>query len=56
MKYAKAVVGAVVAGLGVLATSLDDDAVTGQEWIYSAIAFLTALGVIWATPNETPAP
>lgn len=50
--YLKAVVGALVAGLGVLATGLDDDVVSGQEYIYALIAFLTALTVIWATPNQ----
>lgn len=50
--YLKAVVGALVAGLGVLATGLDDDAVSSQEYIYAVIAFLTALTVIWATPNQ----
>lgn len=54
--YAKAIVGAIVAGLGVLATGLDDDAISGQEWIYSGIAFLTALGAIWAVPNSEPGP
>lgn len=52
--YAKALTGALVAGLAVLATSLDNDVVTAQEWIYAAIAFLTALGAVYAIPNKDP--
>lgn len=50
--YLKAIVGAFVAGLSVLATGLDDDTVSSQEYIYALIAFLTALAVVWATPNQ----
>jgi hypothetical protein len=53
--YAKAIVGALVAGLGVLATGLDDSSINGQEWVYAAIAFLTALAAIWAVPNTPSA-
>lgn len=52
MNYLKALVAAAIAGLGVLATSLDDGGLSAQEWIYAAIAFLTALGAVWATPNK----
>lgn len=54
--YAKAVVGAVVAGLGVLLTALDDDAVSASEWVAVAIATLTALAAVWAVPNRPADP
>lgn len=50
--YLKAIVGSLVAGLGVLATGLDDDTISSQEYLYAAIAFLTALGAIYVTPNQ----
>lgn len=50
--YLKAVVGSIVAGLGVLASGLDDDTISSQEYIYAVIAFFTALAVVWATPNQ----
>jgi hypothetical protein len=50
--YAKAIVGAVVAALAVLATSLDNGELNAQECIYAAIAFFTALGAVWAIPNQ----
>jgi hypothetical protein len=55
MRYAKAFVGAAVAGLGTLATALADDHVTAAEWVGVATATLVALGVVWAVPNR-PAP
>lgn len=54
--YAKAITGAVVAALAVLATSLDNGEVNAQEGIYAAIAFFTALGAVWAIPNRGGAP
>jgi EamA domain-containing membrane protein RarD len=50
-QYAKAVVGALVAGLTALGTALLDEAVTPAEWVAVAVAALTALGVVWAVPN-----
>lgn len=50
-QYAKAGIAAVVAGLSVVATSLDDGGISAQEWLYAAIALLTGLGAVWATPN-----
>ena len=49
--YAKAVTAAVVAGLTALSTSLDDGALTAQEGVGVAIAFLVGLGAVWAVPN-----
>jgi hypothetical protein len=51
-RYAKAVVGALVAFLGGIAMGLDDGTITAQEWVYAAIAGLTALGAVWAVRNE----
>lgn len=61
--YAKAVTGAIVAGLSTLAMALQPTAeelaknqttgtVTGAEWVNIAIAFLTGLGLVWAMPNK----
>lgn len=50
--YAKAIVGALVAGLGALVTGLSDEALSTAEWLIALIAFLTALGVVWAVPNR----
>lgn len=50
--YAKAIVGALVAGFTALAAALDDDIVSRSEWATVAVAFLAALAVVWAVPNE----
>lgn len=50
--YAKAVVAAVVAGLGVAGTAALDNSITLGEGIGVATAFFVALGVVWATPNR----
>ena len=52
----KAVVGALVAGLGVLATALLDNSVAPLEWVGVASTTLAALYGIWQTPNAKPAP
>jgi hypothetical protein len=52
--YLKAIVAALIAGLGALATGLGDGSLSAQEYIYAAIAFLVGLGAVWAVPN-TPA-
>ncbi len=54
VSYLKAIVGALVAGLGSLYQALDNEAVTAQEWVAVAIATLAALGVVWGTPNLDP--
>lgn len=54
--YAKSIVAAIVAGLGSLYQALDgDQSVTTQEWIAVAMTTLTALGVVFAVPNNDPA-
>jgi hypothetical protein len=50
-RYAKAIVGALVAGLSSLQAAMDDG-LTGQEGIGAAIAALLALGVVRAVPNS----
>ncbi|MGW9196043.1 hypothetical protein [Micromonospora chersina] len=50
--YAKAIVGAAVAGLTALGAALTDDQVTTVEWVGVAVATLAALGVVWAVPNK----
>lgn len=52
--YAKAVVGALVAGLTALATALADGNVTAAEAVTCVVAALVALGAVWATPNQPP--
>lgn len=58
-KYAKAVVGALVAGLTALGTALTPDAgtqavqVTPAEWVVVTVATLVALGAVWRVPNGT---
>lgn len=54
LPYLKAFVGALVAALSVLATSLDNGELNAQEVIYALIAFLTAFGAVWAVPNKDP--
>jgi hypothetical protein len=53
LKYAKAIVAAVVAGGGVLSTALIDDKVTASEWVAVGLAFLAGLGITYAIPNRT---
>lgn len=52
--YLKAIVGALIAGLGSLYQAADAGGVSAQEWIATAIATLTALGVVWGIPNIDP--
>lgn len=54
MKYAKAIVGALIAGLSSLQASFDGG-VTAQEWTACAVAALAALAAVWAVPNATAA-
>jgi hypothetical protein len=54
-KYWKAIVAAVVAGVGAISTALADDTITAAEGWATLIAVLGALGFTWAVPNK-PAP
>lgn len=53
-EYAKAIVGAVVAGLTALATAFDAEGVTGAEWVGIAVVALSTFGSVFATPNTDP--
>lgn len=54
--YAKAVTGAVVAGLAALLPAVEDgNGVSAGEWIATVIAFLVGLGAVYAVPNRTRA-
>jgi hypothetical protein len=51
--YAKAVAGAVVAGLTALLPAIQDgNGVSAAEWIVVAIAVLGGLGIVYAVPNR----
>ena len=52
--YLKAFVAALVAALGSLYQALDDNTVTGQEWVAAILAGLVALGAVWGVPNLDP--
>lgn len=50
--YAKAITGAIVAGLASAQQALlDDSAISSAEGVGIAIATLTALALVWAIPN-----
>lgn len=51
--YAKAIIGAIIAGLGALTTALaDKNGVSAYEWVTVALAFFIALGGVAVTPNQ----
>ena len=54
MQYAKAIVGAVLAGLGALATGLSDNVMTPVEWVMVASATIAAGGVVFGVANRDP--
>lgn len=49
--YAKAITGAIVAGLASAQQALADGSINSSEGIGVAIATLTALALVWAIPN-----
>lgn len=55
-RYAKAIMGGVVAGLGALGTALADGQVTATEWVVVASAVVAGLGLVWGVPNKTETP
>jgi peptidoglycan/LPS O-acetylase OafA/YrhL len=55
-EYAKAIVGALSVGLGSLATAVEDDLVTSQEWVTAIVAALGALIAVGAVANRPPGP
>lgn len=53
--YLKALVGALIAGLGVLLSAVEASPPLGaDDWLKAAIAFLTALLAVYAVPNQPP--
>lgn len=52
MKYAKAVVAALTAGIGSLIVAASDGHLTLVEWLVAALATLAASGATWAIPNQ----
>lgn len=50
-RYAKAIVGAVVAALSAYQVAQTDNVITTQEWVTIAVAFVTALSIVWGVPN-----
>lgn len=53
-EYAKAIVGAVVAGLTSLAAAMDSTGITGAEWVGIAVTTLATFGAVFQTPNADP--
>lgn len=53
--YAKAVVSGLIAGLTAIAAGLGDNALSGQEIVTAAIAFLVGLGLVAVVPNKPAA-
>jgi hypothetical protein len=51
-KYAKAIMAAVAAGAGAVATALTDDVITAAEWWSVGGAVAAALGLTWMVPNQ----
>ncbi|WP_294567641.1 hypothetical protein [uncultured Arthrobacter sp.] len=53
--YAKALIGALVAGLSSLYQALDhDQLVTAQEWVAVVMSTLVGLAAVFALPNKDP--
>lgn len=50
-RYAKAIIGAIVAGLGALAQALTDGQITATEWAIVVGALLSGLALVWGYPN-----
>ena len=53
--YLKALIAALVAALSVIGASLaDSDSLSSQDYVAAAVAFLVALGAVFAVPNQVP--
>ncbi len=54
-EYAKAIVGAVLAGLTALGTALaDGEGVVAWEWVGIAFAVVATFGTVFGVPNAPP--
>lgn len=56
MGILKALVAALIAGLGTAATAVTDGHITTAEWIAVASTTLVALYGVWQAPNATAKP
>jgi hypothetical protein len=56
LRYAKAVVGGLAAGVAALTPALADGTVSAGEWVTIAIAVLGGAGLIAVVPNKAAAP
>lgn len=54
-EYAKAIIGAMVAGAS-FAIPVVDDGLAASEVLGIVVAALVAFTAVWATPNDTPQP
>lgn len=52
-QYAKAIIAAVIAGLGVIVEGLTDGSLSAQEWINAIIAMLVLFSGVYVTPNSS---
>lgn len=52
MTYAKAIVGAVGAGIASLVTALGDNTISLQEWLTAAGAVAAAFGIVYSVTNK----
>lgn len=50
--YVKAVVAALMAGLGAVGTALADGQVTATEWVVAASAVVAGFAAVWASPKN----
>lgn len=53
-EYAKAIVGAVLAGLTALGTAVAEGGVTGAEWVGVLVAVVVTFGGVFAKRNKRP--
>jgi hypothetical protein len=52
-RYAKAIVGALVAAAGTWGTAMSDGSITATEWSAIVVTALLSLGVIWGVRNTS---
>lgn len=55
-QYAKAIVGAIIAGLSSIAVAMESGPVTREDILAAVIATLVAAAGVWAVPNKPAEP
>jgi hypothetical protein len=50
--YAKAIIAALIAGLGSVAAALDDGHLSGQEIVTAVLVLVVAFGGVYGVPNK----